>query len=76
MKYYKIGEEELKNLIENTHRLNALEHGGVDNWITYSDSLFNYISMYINDNKIKDDDDYWFEDIAINELEEYEEISE
>lgn len=76
MKYYKIDEEELKDLIENTHRLNALEYGGVDNWITYSDSFRNYMKMYINDNNIKDNDNYWFADIAIDELKEYEEINE
>ena len=32
MKYYKIGEEELKDLIENTHIFNTLENYRIDKW--------------------------------------------
>lgn len=43
MKYYKITEDELLNLIESDMRLCALQNGGVDNWERYSVSLGNFV---------------------------------
>ena len=43
MKYYKIAEDELLNLIESDMRLCALENGGIDNWKMYGVSLNNFI---------------------------------
>ena len=43
MKYYKIAEDELLNLIEANMRLCALINGGVDNWEWYGISLDNFI---------------------------------
>lgn len=43
MKYYKIAEDELLNLIESDMRLCALQNGGADNWEWYGVSLDNFI---------------------------------
>ena len=43
MRYYKIAEDELLNLIESDMRLCALQNGGVDNWEWYGVSLGNFI---------------------------------
>ena len=43
MKYYRIAEDELLNLIESNMRLCALENGGVDNWEMNGVSLDNFI---------------------------------
>lgn len=43
MKYYRIAEVKLLNLIESDMRLSALEAGGVDDWEWYGASLDNFI---------------------------------
>lgn len=73
MKYYKIAEDKLLNLIEADLLLCALERGGVDNWEWYSVSLGDFIEH----NKEKysmfkgrgiDPEDIEFSDMAKAEL--------
>ena len=75
MKYYKIAEDKLLNLIESDMRLCALVNGGVDNWEWYGVSLGNFIeynkenySMF-KDHGI-DPEDIDFSDMAKAELED------
>ena len=42
MKKYIITEEELKELIKDSWRLNALDNGGVDNWEWYGEAMDRY----------------------------------
>ena len=49
-KYYKISEEELRDLLDAYYRLTALEHGGVDSWDWYSDSMEDFIKSYNEEN--------------------------
>lgn len=44
MKYYRISEPALKELLEAAFTFYALQGGGVDNWQWYSDSIHDYIS--------------------------------
>lgn len=39
---YKLTLEELRSLLTNSERLNALECGGVDNWFGYEDAFTEY----------------------------------
>lgn len=73
MKYYKIAEDELLNLIEFNMRLCALEAGGVDNWEWYSVSLDNFIEYNKEDYSMFkgrgiDPEDIGFSDMARAEL--------
>lgn len=43
MKYYRIPEHTLRELLEAAHKCVALESGGVDNWEWYSDSIHDYV---------------------------------
>lgn len=44
MKYYRVNEALLRDLLIAAHYYNALEAGGVDNWIWYGESQANYIN--------------------------------
>ena len=75
MKYYKITEDELLNLIESDMRLCALINGGVDNWEWYGISLDNFIeynkeSYSMFKGRGIDPEDIDFSDMAKAELEE------
>lgn len=77
MKYYKINEDELLQLLKNTEILNCLECGGVDNWIGYMENWDEYISDALGttkDNVCEEDLD--FRDIAKELLKKYELIEE
>ena len=43
MKYYKISEDFLKNLLTMAHTYQALESWGVDNWIGWGDAQREYV---------------------------------
>ena len=73
-KYYRISEEELRELLDTYYRFTALEHGGVDNWIWYSDSMEDFIKNYNEENpnhQVK-----YVEEIASIEIENYDIIGE
>lgn len=73
MKYYKITEDELLNLIESDMRLCALENGGVNNWDWCGVSLGDFIE-YNKENYSMfkgrgiDPEDIEFKDMAKAEL--------
>jgi hypothetical protein len=50
-KKYVLTESELSSLIEDSLELRALENGGVDNWVWYSESL--------SDSPYRDEDGKW-----------------
>ena len=44
--YYKVEENELKNLVEDALILRALQWGGVDNWEWYGESIQDFIDTW------------------------------
>ena len=50
MRFYKIDEATLRDLLAGAHHYWALENGGVDNWMWESDSRNDYIDTYNNAN--------------------------
>ena len=73
MKYYKVSERDLLNLLEALHELNALAYGGVDNWEWYSESKSNYIDDLCSTLGL-DRDETYIEELALESLKNYEEI--
>lgn len=74
-KYYLVDENELKDLIISSHKMSALEGGGVDNWEWHGYSLWDYLTDYAKALDIFDEDeldDFGFESIAEYELGEYQ----
>lgn len=67
MKYYKISEEELIELIADSLRLTALEADGVDNWEWYMESRKDIMIEGYGE-------DLDFEEAAMRDLKFYEEI--
>ena len=59
---YLVREFALKNMLSDSYKLCALENGGVDNWIGYSDSLNDYLKSVAPDKYIT------FEDIATTSM--------
>ena len=73
-KYYKVSEEELRELLDAYYRLTALEWGGVDNWSWYSESFDDFIKNYNEENpnhQVK-----YMEEIANIEINNYDIIGE
>lgn len=57
--YVKIEKNELEELLKAWHLMNALDHGGVDNWEWYGDSIHDYEEEFgdigaIVENQMKD----------------------
>lgn len=71
MKYYKISEENLINLLVIAHKFSALEEGGVDNWLWLSDSYCDYIDRWKKENNISKFANIDFADIAEKELKDF-----
>lgn len=72
MKYYKISEDELRELLEDYLELSMLNWDGVDNWSWYGESYRELIKEYIPDA----DEDTNFSDVATLLLKDYEVVSE
>lgn len=51
MKYYKISEDELRELLYDSLKLEALENGGVDNWEWYGASINDFLKDNTNSNE-------------------------
>ena len=68
IKYYKISETDLRELLTAAHYAWALEGGGVDNWTWEADSRHDYLSQYNADQGTDFDD---FEDLAAHEMKNY-----
>ena len=71
-KYYRVLEEDLRELLSAAHYAWALECGGVDNWTWEADSRHDYLSQYNADQGTDFDN---FEDLAAHELKDYTIIS-
>lgn len=67
MKYYKVPESHLIELISNSIKLSILEADGVDNWIGYMESRKELITKVYGE-------DIDFKEAAIRDLKIYEEI--
>ena len=50
-KYYKVREQELRNLLVAELKLTALQSGGADNWDYYCDSLNEYLGHLASENE-------------------------
>lgn len=72
MKYYKISEDKLRKLLEDSLELSMLNWDGVDNWTWYGTSYRELIKEYIPDA----DEDTDFSDVATLLLKDYEVINE
>lgn len=69
--YYILTQQELLSLLSDSICLNALEHGGVDNWDWYIDSIRDFIDSWIKENNL-DPTQYWkIEDVAKKDLSNY-----
>ena len=68
LRYYKISEPELRELIINANYYLALEAGGVDNWDWYSESIHDFISMCSDVDSVEYED---MEEIVEAELAQY-----
>ena len=68
----RISEKELVELLAAYFKLQALEAGGVDNWIWYGESLHEEIRNFIEENRLDPDVGWDFEDMAHAELEGYD----
>ena len=64
MKYYKISEERLKELLYAYYKLDCLELYGVDNWLGYTDNKTRYINIALR----RYDKDNWDEDLDFSDL--------
>lgn len=49
LRKYKLTENELRGLLYDSHKLMALEYGGVDNWMWYGESISKYIEENCED---------------------------
>ena len=72
IKYYRISETDLRELLTAAHYAWALECGGVDNWTWEADSRHDYLSQYNADQGTNFDN---FEDLAAHEMKNYTIIS-
>ena len=72
MRYYKISEAELRELLENYLELSMLNWDGVDNWAGYGASRRELIKEYIPDA----DEDTDFSDVTTLLLNDYAVIEE
>jgi hypothetical protein len=68
IKYFKVSETDLRELLRAAHLFWALESGGVDNWMWEADSRHDYLKQY-NEDQGTDFDD--FDELAAHELTGY-----
>lgn len=73
MKYYKISEEDLVDLLESSMILNALISGGVDNWEWYSESYNECLDTICKESNWDYDS---FREVAIDDVASFELIPE
>lgn len=77
MKYYKIDEHDLKNLLEDLARLQYLEFMGVDNWNGAEGYKEEFIASCFNiSTEEAEEQELGFEDVANKWLEDYEIVGE
>ena len=71
MKFYKISETDLRRLLTDAYRFQALECGGVDNWEWYSEAFHDFVEECSKDEEKEYED---IDEIAEDSLKYYEEI--
>lgn len=77
MIYCLVPKDELKDLLYDSLKLQALECGGVDNWSWYGDSVRDFIDAAKADYNVpKDDDDFDIGDMADVDVEDYRTVEE
>lgn len=75
MKYYKIPESELIELLASEHYLCALLGGGVGSWEWHEAAVKEYIKEYITENNLEYSfSDLEFDDLGKDSLKHYEVI--
>ena len=72
MKYYRIDEHDLRDLLNRAMTCEALDHGGVDNWPWYGDAIYEYIDMCSNEDDASYED---MDEIVESALSKYEECT-
>ena len=77
MIYCLVPKDELKDLLYDSLKLQALECGGVDNWSWYGDSVRDFINAAKADYNVpKDDDDFDIGDMVEVDVEGYRTVEE
>lgn len=84
MKYYKISEDQLVQLIEDSLRLTCLEWDGVDNWEWYMEGRHDFLKTILIDidkdpkeaEEIIESGEFGFYEAALADLSFYELIGE
>lgn len=77
MIYCLVPKDELKDLLYDSLKLQALEVSGVDNWTWYGDSIRDFIDAAKADYNVpKDDDDFDIGDMAEVDVEGYRTMEE
>lgn len=71
MQYYLINEDDLKILIEHSLIFTALQHGGVDNWQWYGESIEDFIAIWVEDHKLDPTYPWTIQDIVKSDLKQY-----
>ena len=76
MRYYKISEDALKDMLQDSIKLSYLESGGVDNWDWYCDSINEGVEDWLDEHhdlvNTWDDDDPRREDFYIDDIAQIE----
>lgn len=77
MIYCLVPKDELKDLLYDSLKLQALEVSGVDNWTWYGDSVRDFIdAAKVDYNVSEDDDDFDISDMADVDVEGYKTVEE
>lgn len=77
MIYCLVPKDELKDLLYDSLRLQALDCGGVDNWDWYGASIRDFIDAAKADYNVpEDDDDFDISDMADVDVESYRTVEE
>ena len=77
MIYCLVPKDELKDLLYDSLKLQALEYGGVDNWDWYRESVRDFIDAAKADYNVpEDDDDFDISDMADVDVEGYRTVEE
>lgn len=76
MIYCLVPKDELKDLLYDSLKLQALECGGVDNWDWYGDSVRDFIDVAKADYNVPEDDDFDISDMADVDVEGYRTVEE
>ena len=80
---YLVPEYKLRELLQDSNKLAALECGGVDNWSWYSDSIGEFVKDFIDTNRDyvkeysgEDIEDFYIDDIAEFDLLDFSTVAD